>query len=122
MLNANRQIVLVAKMGVNRGCRLTVNFRTDVFKFLFEGKGREYSYGRGRMYSQDDFDEQYFDKDWHRAHDRLGDGCKVEFPLHMASKVKWSPTVYVRDERGAVLPKKKKCDELVTVWIVKQRC
>ena len=46
------------KMGMNRGCRLTVKFRTDVFKFLFEGKGREYSYGTGRLYKQEDFDEQ----------------------------------------------------------------
>ena len=92
-------------MGVNKGCRLTVNFRT---RFLFKDKGSEYPHGAGRLYTLDNFDTAYFPTDWYRVHDRLGDGCRVEFPLRVVSTVKWSPTVYVNnEERGIYSPKEK---------------
>ena len=50
------------KMGTNRGCRLSVTFRTDVNRFLFENKGSAYAHGTGRLYTLDDFDIQYFPK------------------------------------------------------------
>ena len=110
-------------MGVNRGCRLSVNIRTDVLKFLFEGKGREYPHGAGHLYTLEDFDKKYFPTDWHRVYNRLGDGCEVQFPLRMVSKVTWSTTVYTSDsERGMVLPKKNHFYEVCILWLVKQRC
>ena len=110
-------------MGVNKGCRLTVNFRADVFRFLFKDKGSDYPHGTELIYTLDDFDTAYFPTDWYRVHDRLGDGCKVEFPVRMQIKVKWSPTVYIKNEETAmVLPKKKHFDEVCVVWITKQRC
>ena len=109
-------------MGVNKRCRLTVNFCTDVFRFLFKDKGSEYPHGRGRLYTLDDFDTAYFPIDWYRVHDRLGDGCRVEFPLRMVSTVKWSPTVYVNNEERGIVPKKRHFDEVCMVWIIKQRC
>ena len=80
------------KKGVNEACHLTVDFRTDVFAFLFGNKGR---HGKGRLYILDDFDRTDFPRDWQIVHDRLGDGCTVDFPICMYSWVKWSPTVYV---------------------------
>ena len=111
------------KMGVNRGCRLSVNVRTDVLKFLFEGKCRQYPHEAGHLYTLEDFDKKYFPTDWHRVYDRLGDGCKVQFPLRMVSKVKWSTTMYTSDSvRGMVLPKKKHFYEVCILWLVKQCC
>ena len=104
-------------MGVNRGCRLTVNFR------LFKDKGSEYQHGTGRLYTLADFETAYFPPDWYRLQDRLGDGCKIDFPVRLFCKVKWSPTVYVSsEERTVVLPKKKYFEEVCMVWIAKQRC
>ena len=92
-------------------------------KFLFHEKGRKYPHRAGHLYNLEDFDEQYFPTDWHRVYDRLGDGCEVQFPLRMVSKVMWSSTVYTSGgEKGTVLPKKKHFEEVCLVWIAKQRC
>ena len=111
------------KMGLNRGCRVTVNFRTDVFRFLFKDKGSDHPHGTGRLYTLDHFDKTYFPTDWYKVHDKLGDGCEVEFPLRMVSKLKWSSTVYITsNESGTVHPKNKHFDEVCTIWIAKKRC
>lgn len=110
-------------MGVNKGSWFSVNFRTDVFKYLSKDKGSEHPHSTGRLYTLDEFDSAYFPTDWYRLHDRLGDGCEIEFPVCMVSKVKWSPTFYCRDDNsGRVTPKKKYFEEVCTVWILKRRC
>ena len=111
------------KMGVNKECRLTVNFHSDVFRFLFKDRGSEYPHGKGRLYVLEDFNTTYFPTDWYRVNDRLGDGCKIDFPMRLLSKVKWSPTVYAtHGESAAVHPKKKYFDEVCIAWVAKQRC
>ena len=88
------------KMGVNRG------YRERSYRRF---KGREYPHGAGHLYTLEDFDKKYFPTDWHRVYDRLGDGCEVQFPLRMVSKVKWSTTVYTSgSERDMVLLKEMK--------------
>ena len=88
------------KKGVNKACHLTVDFCTDVFAFLFGSKGSPYEHGKGCLYTLDDFDRTYFPQDWQTVHDRLGDGCTVDFPIRMYSWVKWSPTVYTCKRRS----------------------
>ena len=109
------------RKGVNRGCQFTVNFRTDVFTFLFKNKGSQPERGRGHQYSLDDFDSTYFPPDWNRVHDTLGDGCELDFPVRMYNQVKWSPTVYSCSESG-IIPKKRHYEEICTLWVVKNRC
>ena len=97
------------KMGVNRGSQITVNFRTDVFQFLFKDKGREYPHGPGQLFELEDFDKNFFLPDWHRVHDHLGDGCEIQFPLRLRSRVKWAQATFLRDDQSDILrPKKKK--------------
>ena len=50
------------KMGLNRGCRVTVNFPTDVFRFLFKDKGSDYPHGAGHLYTFDHFDKTFSDR------------------------------------------------------------
>ena len=109
-------------MGLNRACRITVNFRTDVFRFLFRDKGTPYEHGPGYLYNLEDFDASYFPHNWHKIHDRLGDGCEVKFPIRLHNKLKWDATVHIRDETTDCLVQKKKTfDEVCTIWLVKQR-
>lgn len=110
------------KMGVNRSCQITVVFRTDVFNFLFKDKGTNYTHRLGRLYNMEDFDLDFFPKNWNRAHDRLGDGCEVKFPVRMHSRVKWADTTYIKEEEtDLIVPKKKTFEEVCTVWLLKQR-
>ena len=76
------------KMGVNRECHININFRTDIFQFLFKNKGSNYSHGSGQFISLEDFDTTFFTAHWHRVHDKLGDGCEVIFPMRLHSRVK----------------------------------
>ena len=49
--------------------------------FLFNGKGSIVKGMRGRSYNEADFDTQYFLPDWHVSYNRLGNGCKIVFPI-----------------------------------------
>ena len=105
------------KSGVNCNNRLDLEFRTDVFRFLFNGKGRNPPKGRGLFYDMNDFDTTYFKDDWYLAYDRLGDGCTIDFPIRLESKIRWSPKVYNAD--GTV--KSRIFSEIICVTLVKVR-
>jgi len=110
------------KVGVNRGCHFTVNFRTDVFRFLFKNRGRTSEHGSGHLYELDDFNPVYFPPDWFKAFDKLGDGCEVEFPIRMCSRLKWSAVVYGKCSTNVLSPKEKCYEETCSVWLIKRRC
>jgi len=44
------QVQKCLKSGVNLHCMFSVDFRVDVFYFLFKGKGRAPAAGRGLFY------------------------------------------------------------------------
>jgi len=62
----------------------------DVFQFLFSDKGTTPPTGRGKFYELEEFSSAYFPAGWHIVYDRLGDGCRVDFPIRLESKLKWS--------------------------------
>ena len=110
------------KCGVNRSFKFTVPFRTDVYIFLFGQKGKEHSYGLGRWYENEDFNTEYFPCNWYKCHDKLGDGCTIDFPICLHSKLKWSPTTFIKQVDGTVMPKEKSFEEVLVVNLVKKRC
>ena len=52
----------------------------------------------------------------------LGNGCKVDFPVRLQSKLKWSPTLYDKLPNGTVVVRKKIFSEVLVVTLVKKRC
>ena len=105
------------KAGVNLHCRFTVHFRTDVYRFLFGDKGHHAHKKEGRLFMLDDFCKEYFSGEWHRCYDRLRDGCEVDFPIRITSKLRWSTAVY--DENCVHKPK---CyTEILNVAVLKKR-
>ena len=62
------------KLGVNLNCTFSVEFRVDVFNFLFKGKGRAPPAGHGLFYELNSFTTTYFPVDWHVVYIKLGDG------------------------------------------------
>ena len=106
------------KSGINCNNKVEVEFRTDVFKFLFNGKGSKPPRGRGLFYYLEEFDSTYFSDDWYIVYDKLGDGCKVDFPIRLESKIRWSSVVYNSD--GSV--KSRVFTEIISVTLVKVRC
>lgn len=109
-------------MGGLAGSSFSIEFRTDVFNFLFGGKGSDPQSGRGKIYNIDDFDPLYFRNDWHTVYDKLADGCTVDFPIRLESKLKWSPTMYDKVDDTTVSPKCRYFTEVLVVTLVKKPC
>ena len=109
------------RVGTIRNCTFSIPFRTDVFLFLFHGKGNEVSGKRYRSYLQVDFDSQLFSSNWFVSHDRLGNGCKIVFPVFIHSYVKYAPQSYLQIGT-ALVPQPRDFTETITVTLVKCRC
>ena len=75
-------VSLLAKLhtvcGVKRICSFSFVFRSDVFIFLFGGKGRTCPHRLGKHFDFQDFSVEYFPPDWFIGSDRLGDSRGVE--------------------------------------------
>ena len=101
---------------------ITVPFRTHVYMFLFSRKGKEPSHGLRHWYENEDFNTEYFPS-WSKCHDKLGDGCTIDFPirLHM-QKLKWSTRTFIKQDDGTVMPKARSFEEVSVVNLVKKRC
>lgn len=110
------------KLGVNINCRFSVDFRIDVFNFLFNGKGNMPPSGRGNFFELTDFSNLYFPADWYVVYDKLGNGCKVVFPVRLESKVKYSSPVYSKKSDGSIVLMPKSFTEMIYVSLVKARC
>ena len=110
------------KSGVNLHCTFKVEFRTDLFNFLFDGKGRHPPRRLGQLYELQDFDNRYFKTNWFRCYDKLGNGCEIDFPVRLYSKITWSALVYEKLSNGQVQPKPQSYQEFIFVTLVKKRC
>ena len=93
-----------------------------MFKYLFEGKGRDCPHRFGLFYDLEDFHNAFFPPDWYKCYNKLGDGCEIVFPIRMYCKVQWLPVVYEKVACDKVVPKKRSFKEVCSVWIIKTRC
>ena len=111
------------RVGVVCNCSFVVPFRCDVFNFLFSGKGISVPHKRGRMFSLEDFNTDYFSSDWFVSYHKLGSGCKVEFPINLRSHVKFSPPLYTKDHNNDIVAKQTRdFTEVLSVSVAKVCC
>lgn len=61
--------------------KLTIGFRLDVFRYLFKDK---------RDCSRDDFPEEFFPLDWDVVYNKIGDGCRIQYPVSLRPAIQWS--------------------------------
>lgn len=110
------------RLGAIRKCPFSVHFRMDVFRYLFNDSGVKPTHGQGKNYYKDDFAASYFPSGWYIVHNHLGDGCEVDFPIRLHSKLRWSPVVYHKGEDGTLTTKMRSFTEVLVVNVVKKRC
>ncbi len=120
--NLTSSICNSLRVGIVRNCRFSVSFRTDVFMLLFGGKGQDPPHGKGKLYFLDEFSSRYFDSSSFLCYDKLGNGCKVSFPVRLESAVRFSPVCYDKDSDGCLVPKRRSFSESVIVTLLKERC
>ena len=70
----------------------------------------------------EDFDSRFFKANWYRCYDKLGNGCEIDFPVRLHSKISWSALVYDKLPDGQLQPKSRNYQEFVVVTLVKKRC
>ena len=75
--------------GTIRRNTVCMDFATDVFRFLFGGKGVDVGKKGYKDYNLTDFSAEYFVDGWHANFDENGDGCAIDFPLKMKSCIQW---------------------------------
>ena len=106
------------RVGTIRNCTFSIPFRTDVFNFLFNGKGSAVSGKRYKSYLEVDFNTQLFPTDWFVSYDKFGYCCKIIFPVFIHSYVKYAPKRY--GHTGIV--QSRDFTETITITVVKCRC
>ena len=108
------------KAGLIRSCSFSVEFRKDVFIYLFKDKGTKVDNKRGLMYNRGDFTDSYFSDDFFTFYNKFGECCKIGFPVHMYSFVKFSSVRYNK-VNFAVLPcSDRDFKELLSISVVKK--
>lgn len=108
------------RKGITRCNKLAVEFRHDVFKYLFGGKGKRIAGKRGMEYSEDDFCNEHFPTDWHKCYNRSKECCYVAFPVTMYVYVKFSPITYSMSGSDLV-ECKRDFKEVLHISLVKKR-
>ena len=84
----------------NIGCpqtpeqRFTLEFRHDVYKFLFYGKGEEAKEKNWGLFYESDFSKCKLPPYWNSIYDKHGVGVKIRFPLKMRKFLHLSPKTY----------------------------
>ena len=93
---------------------------TDVFKFLFDGKGVD-AYRGYKEYTLEDFDPKVFFQEWYVHKDQKGVGCAVDFPFRMKSSISWARSRGGTNNKGSEAEKRRSFFERVYAYVVKKR-
>ena len=108
------------RKGITRCNNLKVKLCTDVYKYLFGGKGQELKKAKRRTYSQEDFNVAYFPSDRFRVYNSNSECCYVDFPVIMYSYVKFSPITYIVTSDNKLIEQKRDFKELVCIKLIKK--
>lgn len=112
------QLKLSLAAGTARKNKIVIDMPTNVFKFLFDGKGVTIKRGY-KDYNQNDFDPTLFIDEWCVMHDEHGNGCSIDFPVRMKSCISWTRKKEFTKEK--VILTKKLFFERVYIILLKKR-
>lgn len=71
--------------------RILLEFRHDVFKYLFYGMGKPAEQKQWTLYEEKDFSRCKLPENWSCLFDCHGDGVKIKYPLKMRTFLGRSP-------------------------------
>ena len=81
---------------------MVVIFRTDVFRYLFHGKGYQEARRRNLSYDLCDFSPMFFPPEWFVSRLPSGSAKKIVFPVRMSSRIRSSKLQTSRSSSGAL--------------------
>ena len=95
-----------------------LEFRHDVCKYLFNGKGRPAKEKNWHLYEADDFCRCKVLNNWSCIFDRHGDGVRVRFPVKMRKFLTLSPKTYEKVGQ-CIMEAPRTCSEKISIKFVK---
>ena len=101
------------RSGALFNAKITVNFRADVFKYLFKDN---------RECNSDDFPEDLFPPHWDTVYNKIGDGCRLQYPIILRPAIQWSKRAYIKTNAGEIVEKPRFCTEVLHIKLSKIRC
>ena len=97
---------------------VSLEFRHDIFKFLFHGKGKKAEKRNWILYEENDFAVCKLPHNWSCLYDRHGDGSRIRFPFKMRTFLAQSPKTYQR-ENYAIVEAPRAYTEKISIKFVK---
>lgn len=77
--------------------RLSIEFRQDIFKFLFRGLGKAAEQKHWTLFEAKDFCNCKLPENWSYRLNHHGDGAMVRFPAKMRTFLGRSPKTYMKE-------------------------
>lgn len=71
--------------------RISLEFRHDVFMYLFNGLGKPAEQKQSTLYDEKDFSRCKVPENWSCLYDCRGDGVRIRYPLKMKAFLGRSP-------------------------------
>jgi hypothetical protein len=97
-----------------------IPFRHDVFRYLFNGKGKQGNDRNSLLLERDDFNHFHnFPSNWDEMVDNTGDGLKIDFPLKLRSLLSWGPCTHISVD-GKFIPCPRYRPEKLNISICKK--
>ena len=97
---------------------ISLEFCHDIFKYLFNGKGRHAEEKNWQLYEENDFSRCKLPTNWGCIFDKHGDGVRIRFPVKMRRFLSLSPKTYERVAE-AVVEASRAYTEKISVKFVK---
>ena len=123
--NVSRLIFSIVKSlsaGSVRSCTFSVPFSLNVFRYLFNGKGTPVPRRSSLSFDATDFNLDFFPETWYVVCDKHGNGCSIDIPIVMTSKLNYGPRCYIKNDNDSVLEKPRIFTGIVCVNLCKKRC
>ena len=71
-----------------------LEFHSDCYRLLFDGKGEEHPDGKSRLLNKECFTVCNFHETWDQCLDKNGDGVVIKFPIKLKPFISWSPKIH----------------------------
>ena len=101
---------------------LRMEFRHDVYRYIFRNKGLPSRIPGAILLQKEDFQRMMLPSTWSYTLDKRGEGQSVEFPVRAKPVLKRSIQEYIINDCGALVKAPVYIFETVNFYITKQPC
>ena len=111
------------RAGTTKSTTVKVEFRHDIFKFLFQNKQQLTSQDFPSKWFVDGWDQCYFERRRYNGQHRHYNGYRLIYPITINSKyLVWSKSKFFKDDNNRIVYKSKVFVEMISFNLRKASC